>query len=198
MHKIKKAYKAFLFIIKNIHHFSRSKNISKIIVNDRVIIDGTSRKQLNAVLAIYSNFNKFSLFTIIISIIYFFCSRKVCFFVKDVAKNKIIGCELYYLNERDIVENTVHQGFRGILREWQGKGIGTMLTSHAISHFRECGFDGISSRVSLNNIPSLKSNMNLGFKPVEKYFDKKMKEEQYYLVRPFVANHKWNFIEMDC
>jgi RimJ/RimL family protein N-acetyltransferase len=108
--------------------------------------------------------------------------------------NLLIGTELYYFNQRDLQEKTIHQGFRGILPAWQGRGIGTLLTGYAISHFKNSKIDGISSRVSLNNLASLRSNMKLGFKPVEEYFDKDMCENRYYLVRPLGKHDHWKYL----
>jgi RimJ/RimL family protein N-acetyltransferase len=126
--------------------------------------------------------------------VYLLISEKTVFIVKDIVINKIIGMELYYFNQQDIKEKTIHQGFRGILPEWQGKGIGTLLTNYAINHFKNSKLDGISSRVSLNNLASLRSNMKLGFRPIEKYFDKNMNEERYYLICPFGKDDHWKYL----
>lgn len=96
--------------------------------------------------------------------------------------NSVIGIGLYYFNARDVRERTVHQGFRGVEPARQGCGIGSVITRHAIKHFARTRLSGISSRVSLDNTGSLKSNEKLGFKPVERYFDPQLNEERYYLV----------------
>ena len=88
------------------------------------------------------------------------------------------------MNKRDVVEKTIHLGFVGVLSEWQGKRVATTIMTIATDHFNNSRLDGISSRVSLNNLPSLKLHANHGFKPVEKYFDNEMNEERYYLIRP--------------
>ena len=58
------------------------------------------------------------------------------------------------------------------------------MTKFAIDVLGSSSFiQGISSRVSLNNKASLQSNLKLGFKPVEQYFDKQMNEERFYLIK---------------
>lgn len=103
----------------------------------------------------------------------------------DQTNDSIIGMELYYFNPRDLRENTLHQGYRGVTPNRQGGGIGSLVTRHAIEHFARTQLSGISSRVSLDNLASLKSNEKFGFKPVERYFDWKRNEERYYLVCDF-------------
>lgn len=59
------------------------------------------------------------------------------------------------------------------------------MRKHAIEHFKKAGFNGISTRISINNIRSLKSAEKLGFKVFKQYFDSEMNEERYYLICNF-------------
>jgi RimJ/RimL family protein N-acetyltransferase len=170
------------------------KNISQVYFDENNIICGSSRKELSEALHIYSLFNNKNKIGIAKYAVYLLFSKKVVFIAKDVSMHKIIGTELYYFNSRDIKENTIHQGFRGVLPAWQGKGIGTSITRHAVNHFKNSRIDGISSRVSLNNLASLRSNMKLGFRPVEEYFDKSMQEKRYYLICPFGKHDHWKYL----
>jgi RimJ/RimL family protein N-acetyltransferase len=104
------------------------------------------------------------------------------------SKKSIVGMEMFYFNPRDFKEGTIHEGFIGVLPEFEGKGIATRMRKHAIEHFRRSGLSGISTRISKNNIASLHSAEKLGFKPVEEYFDLAMQEERYYLVCNFENN----------
>jgi ribosomal protein S18 acetylase RimI-like enzyme len=192
---IKSRYQLICFINRNILYSRCLGNIPLNAMNDNIDIGGVSHSYLKECFAIYSYFNNDKRLNAAKRMIYFFISRKTIFYAKNRTTGQIVGIELYYFNRKDILEKTVHQGFSGVLPEWQGQGIGTMLRSHALNHFRANGFDGVSSRVSLNNLPSLKSNMKLGFKPVEKYFDQSMNEERYYLICPFNNDNKWKFIE---
>lgn len=109
--------------------------------------------------------------------------KKLCLVVEDAINKRVVGYSLYYFNFRDIQERTVHEGYTGILPEFQGRGIGTAQRLHALQHFARCPFiQGVSSRVSLNNLASLKSNLNLGFEEKERYYDQTMGEERVYLV----------------
>jgi GNAT superfamily N-acetyltransferase len=191
---LKKGYNDVLFITRNIYASLFSKKISQVIIAEQIIIHGASIKELKEALHIYSFYNK-SKIGISHYIVYHLISQKMVFIVKDMSVNKIVGTELYYFNSRDMRENTIHQGFRGILPAWQRRGIGTLLTSHAIKHFKNNKIDGISSRVSLNNLASLRSNIRLGFRPVEEYFDTNMQESRYYLICPFGKHDHWEYVD---
>lgn len=95
---------------------------------------------------------------------------------------KLVGMDMYYLNPRDFKENTIHEGFIGVIPECEGRGIATQMRILAKEHFRDAGFRGISTRISKNNLGSLNSAKKLGFEPVEAYFDTVMNEDRYYLI----------------
>lgn len=110
--------------------------------------------------------------------------NKFCFVAEDNEGN-VIGVALYYVNKRDKKDGTIHACFSGVTENARGKGVATQLRSRAIKHFKENGFKGISSRVSLSNQKSLSVNLKLGFEPMETYYDESMQEERHYLVRWF-------------
>lgn len=95
---------------------------------------------------------------------------------------KIIGVNLYYINHRDFKENTIHEGYIGVLPEFEGQGVATKMRMNAKNHFQKSGFSGISSRVSKNNLASLRSAKKMQFEPVEEYFDNNKNEDRYYLI----------------
>lgn len=104
------------------------------------------------------------------------------FVATDNKTNKVMGIDMFYFNPRDFNENTVHEGFIGVLSEYQGQGIATIMRKQAIKHFKENRLAGISTRISKNNLGSLYSAEKLGFKPVDEYYDEAMDEQRYYLV----------------
>lgn len=109
--------------------------------------------------------------------------RRLSFALIDDSRNEVVGLGLYYFNARDLRDGTVHVGFTGIAPYLRGRGIGTKLRRHALRHFARTSFiRGVSSRVSLNNPASLVSNINLGFKERERYFDPILEVERVYLV----------------
>jgi RimJ/RimL family protein N-acetyltransferase len=183
-----------LFIVRNIYGSLLLKRIPEKGIDKKIVVCGASIKELKEALCIYSFYNNQNKIGISHYIVYFFISRKMVFIVRDISVNHIIGIELYYFNQRDLWEKTIHQGFRGILPLWQGRGIGTSLTGYAVNHFKNNKIDGISSRVSLSNHASLRSNMKLGFRPVEEYFDEDMHENRYYLICPFGKNDHWKYL----
>ncbi len=119
------------------------------------------------------------------SVIYYFFGERYVVLATTVDKDEIVALGMYYINFRDVADATVHQGFTGVVSEYRGRKIATKIRAMAKIHFKESGFKGISSRVSLSNVPSLKSNLNLGFKPVERYYDKSLNEERCYLICNF-------------
>lgn len=101
---------------------------------------------------------------------------------------QIVGINMYYYNERDINDGTIHEGFIGVKPEVRGRGIATNLRKISLEHYLQNNHDGISTRISVNNIASLQSSLKLGFKPIEKYFDPVLSEYRYYLVHKFSKN----------
>jgi hypothetical protein len=101
-----------------------------------------------------------------------------------VARNEegsIKALSLYYFNGRD-TEKTIHEGFTGLMAQYRGCGLGTFIRRHALSHFSSNGMLAVSSRISVSNTASFESNKNLGFVPIEKYYDNFTGEERYYLI----------------
>ncbi len=96
-----------------------------------------------------------------------------------------MGMDMFYLNPRDFQEDTIHEGFIGVLPDHEGQGIASQMRKQAIEHFKQNGFKGISTRISKTNFASLNSARKLGFKVVEKYFDAGMNECRYYLICTF-------------
>ncbi len=118
------------------------------------------------------------------------CPKKLIIVLeKEIkGKNHIIGMNLFYMNARDCKEKTVHEGFIGVMPEYERQGMATRMRKHAIAHFVGVGSRGISTRISKNNISSLRSAEKVGFQPVEEYFDPNVGEYRYYLICCFENN----------
>ena len=100
----------------------------------------------------------------------------------DQITSQIVAINLFYLNRRDKIENTIHEGFIGVTHEAAGQGIATQMRKLAKAHFTSLGIKGISTRISLNNSASLRSAQEIGFEPVEQYRDPQTLEERYYMI----------------
>lgn len=107
---------------------------------------------------------------------------RLCLVVRQADRPQLVGMSVFYFNARDRREGTVHEGYIGLREAECGKGLGTFMRRHALEHFARCGLAGASSRILAGNLPSLKSNLKLGFVPVETCFDPRAGEEQHYLV----------------
>jgi hypothetical protein len=101
-----------------------------------------------------------------------------------MSPDALMGFSIYYFNPRDIEEGTIHLGFYATQVNARGKGVATSMKLQAKHHFGQCRLYGISSRISLSNIASLRVAKKVGFRPVEKYYDPASREERYYLICP--------------
>jgi ribosomal protein S18 acetylase RimI-like enzyme len=152
--------------------------------NDEIVFRGVKSGEIGEVLSIYTLLNNNKKINFIRSLLYQLLGNKIILIAvkRDATMERIVGISLYYLNKRDIEGNTVHQGFIGMIPEFSNKGIGTDLGEYALKHFSKHGFLGISTRISVSNIPSIKSAEKVGFKILEKYYDHNLNEDRYYMV----------------
>lgn len=109
--------------------------------------------------------------------------EKLCFVLIDTAEKKAIGYTLYYFNRKDIIARTIHVGYSGIAANYRNHGIGSSFRITILKHFAQTpDLDGVSTRISLSNVPSLRINLKNGYEIKEQYFDKQMNEERVYMV----------------
>jgi RimJ/RimL family protein N-acetyltransferase len=182
--KIYSLFTSILFILQNILYCWKIKPIPRRTLGEFVYY-GLKPQDISDMLRLYSCLNNGKKLDWQKIMLYRIYGSKIVITVKLKDVNELIAVEMYYFNNRDTKEGTIHQGFRGVKKDWQGKGIGTKVTMYAIEHFKNNSIKGLSSRVSLNNLPSLISNQKVGFKPIEKYYDPDRKEDRYYLINYF-------------
>lgn len=113
---------------------------------------------------------------------------RFCLVARESSRDELVGMAVYYFNARDRRESTVHEGYIGLREHVRGCGLGIFMRRHALENFSRSGFKGMSSRISISNLPSLLGNRKLGFVPVETYFDPSMGELRHYLVCDFRRN----------
>jgi len=113
--------------------------------------------------------------------------KKNCFIVLNKSYEKeLLGFAYFYFNKKDIHDCTIHLAHISVCSSHRGMGISKNLLNYAIVFFSGySSIKGISSRISINNIPSIKLHLSLGFEIVEKYFDETMNEERVYVIRKF-------------
>jgi L-amino acid N-acyltransferase YncA len=107
---------------------------------------------------------------------------RLCLVARRAGSDEVVGMVVYYFNARDRRDGTVHEGYIGLREADRSGGLGTFMRRHALQNFARSGLRGVSSRISVSNAASLKSNRKLGFVPVETYFDATMGEERHYLI----------------
>ena len=178
-------YQKLFFLISNIFYCLKLHPITPFKINEQFDILSMNKSYINKIDEIYSLFPDGKHMSWEMKILFYLCGKVLVFLLYDKNSHEVIGLEFYYFNKRDIKEHTIHQGFRGILPEFQGKGLGTALTQYAYDVFSKISLKGMSTRVSCNNLSSLISNKKIGFEPAEKYFDSSMDEERYYMICKF-------------
>lgn len=177
------AIEMLLFLYRNLYMTFRIAKITTRSNYRSFCFSGCSSRTVSSVMNLYQKFHEGKKLGLSKNLLLHLAGEKLCLVVTDEQTNEIVGYSLYYFNARDRKEGTVHEGDTYLLPEYRGQGIGTAQRRHALYHFARCPFlKGVSSRVSLNNHASLKSNENLGFKPIERYFDRCMNEERVYMV----------------
>ncbi len=185
--QIKSKLSALAFSMKNISATRRIVDFKSEYV-DELLFRGYSALDEKAITEMYRQLNDGAIFSQIQRILYSYIGRR-CLLVAEqkdaVGASKIVGMNMYYLNKRDVQENTIHEGFIGVVPEAGGQGIATKMRQIAIRHFKAAGFSGISTRISLNNTASLVSAKKIGFQPVEEYQEPSTGEQRYYMVCKF-------------
>lgn len=179
--KLKTVY--FLIFYRLIVRFKKTNIINKEEVDEFLSYRGADVNDLSQIKQIYMELSGNELSSSNIKLLKYCAKKLVIIAEKKVnGSEKIIGMDLYYMNPRDFQESTVHEGFIGVLPGYEGQGIATQMRKHAMAHFKQARFKGISTRISKNNIGSLRSAEKLGFKPVEEYYDSLKNEDRYYMV----------------
>lgn len=114
------------------------------------------------------------------------CANKLVFLVGRGAGNAFepVGVSIYYFNERDERDGTVHEAYIGLSEDARGLGLGSQLRAFAIAHFQGCGLKGISSKITTDNAASLHSARKNRFEIVEEFHDPGLQQQRYYLIRP--------------
>lgn len=148
---------------------------------DKLTIEPCRNEYLEETFSLYKDLHNGTDLSRRNKLLLYLVGNKFCYIVKS--GNKIVGLGLYYFNKKDIKENTIHEGYIGLKKEYRGKGIGTAARKNALYHFSEVkSIMGVSSRVDLDNEASYWGNVKLGFEIKEKYFDTSLNKVRVYLV----------------
>ena len=177
--KISLAKKEFLFLLRNIRKTLTIKKIPYFIEKE-IQFYGFRLNDLKEVKKLYSELNNGK--KIAFSKILFFSilGSRVLMIARH--KEKIIGINMYYFNERDLIENTIHEGFIGVTATMRNMGIASAMRKLAKAHFSSNNVDGISTRISIANEPSLTSAKKNGFISREQYTDSTTGEIRTYMI----------------
>lgn len=185
--RIKAKLGGLVFAARNIRLARKIVDIKNEEVGE-LLFRGYSASDAAAISEIYQELNDGAVFSRIQRELYSRVGRRCMLVVEQrdpFGASKIVGMNMYYLNKRDIQENTIHEGFVGVVPEASGRGIATQMRKIAMRHFKSAGLSGISTRISLNNVASLMSAKKVGFQAVEEYKEPSTGEQRCYMVCKF-------------
>lgn len=131
---------------------------------------------------LYLQLNPEGSFSIVRVACYFFGGSKFIVVAQDPLTGQLVGMDMYYFNRRDLIENTVHEGFVGVRCVYEGRGIATRMRLLAKQYFKGNGFSGISTRISSDNTASLVSAKKIGFEVVNVLPEDSVASGCYYMV----------------
>lgn len=176
-------FSEILFLWRNFKQLRKAKCFPTVQIGE-FIFRGFAHSDAKQVNRIYKELNNGAHLSFLRGILFCLLGKHLMLLAshRTESENTIIGMNMYYFNPRDINENTIHEGFIGVIPEAAGQGIATQMRKIAKAHFASLGIKGISTRISLNNVASLRSAEKLGSEPVEKYYDSHLNEERYYMV----------------
>jgi len=179
--KVRSVFRIIAFLFRNIF-FSFKMRPFEELEFDTFTMEPLRRKNVNVIFEVYKQLNDGNELSLEKRLLLWIIGKKFCYVLRS-KDGTIFGMGLYYFNKRDIIEKTIHEGYVGLKTRYRGLGIGTQARKCALEHFAKFHFlNGVSSRVSLDNLPSLKGNIKLGFEVKEQYWDDNMKNERVYLV----------------
>lgn len=185
--KLKNKVLNILFFARNTNAARRVFEIKRETVGE-FVFRGYSSSDAGPIAAIYQELNSGAVFSRLQRKLYMRIGRRCLFVVECIdvfGVSRIVAMNMYYFNRRDIRDDTVHEGFIGVLPEYSGRGIATEMRKMAVEHFRASGFSGISTRITLDNTASLVSARKIGFQPVERYEEPSTGEQRYYMICKF-------------
>jgi GNAT superfamily N-acetyltransferase len=159
----------------------KGMSIVDCVEDELLIIRGCSSLDQSLIADLYLKFNRVPLSSRLKKL-YSEYGEKLIVVAQLRGTAEIVGLDMFYFNQRDIAEGTVHEGFIGVLPRFEGAGIATRMRNHALWHFKRSGFQGVSTRISRSNIGSLSSAEKLGFNILDEYSDISTGEDRYYLV----------------
>ena len=147
-----------------------------------IIYSGARRSEIFRLRKFYLSHNPKGTFGFFRFLLCLMTCPKLVVVAHSVEQKKMVGVDFFYFNERDLEEFTVHEGFIGVERSFEGRGIATNMRCLAKLHFAGAGISGISSRILKDNLASMASARKAGFEPL--YLGAKNEEanEEYYLV----------------
>lgn len=181
--KIEALASEMAFFLRNFSTVLRFERFKQTTING-ILYRGFQGGDSQPVATIYAELNKGAKLGLFRKTLYTLVGERILLLAIEnhQTKPKIVAMNLFYLNHRDKAENTIHEGFVGVMSEAAGQGIATQMRKISKAHFASLGIKGISTRISRHNSASLRSAQKIGFEPVELYCDPQTHEERYYMV----------------
>jgi len=172
------------FLIINLRAFAQLPPFPERNLQEGGIFRACKKGEVNAILKLRNELDGQD-FSGTVRFLLKFMPGKCCTVILD-RDGALMALSVFYFNDRDILEATVHEGFIGVKPECGGKGLATTIRKLAAEHFSKSGaIKGISSRITLSNLASVSSGYKAGYEMLERYKDETTGEERGYFMNRF-------------
>ncbi len=171
----------FVTLTKELAFYLKAGTVAESL-REGIVYRGARRSEILLLRELYLSLNPGGTFSLFRAGLSFVTAPKLVVLAYSIEQKKLVGLDFFYFNKRDLEEHTVHEGFIGVSRDFEGRGIATQMRLLAKHHFEKAGLSGISSRISQANAASLASARKVGFEPVLLEPARVSDNEEYYLV----------------
>ena len=113
----------FIFIIQNLLCSVKMPEFQKFEF-DELVIESCRSEYLEEVFHLYKDLHNEKDLSRRNKLLLRLAGNKFCYVVRS--GSEIVGIGLYYFNKKDVRENTIHEGYTGLKKEYRGKGVGTI------------------------------------------------------------------------
>lgn len=182
--RLRTLFSSVRFLIVNLKAFAALPRFCELDLPGGMIFRGCKQSDVRAVVALRKQLDGHT-FSWVTRMLLRAIPGKCCVVISN-RHGGLNALSLFYFNERDILDVTVHEGFIGVSPEHAGKGLATGIRRLATDHFSKAGvLRGISSRITLSNSASVSSGGKAGYELLDIYRDELTGEERGYFIKRF-------------
>lgn len=181
LRKLRSLANAAHFVTLNLKAFAKLPEFPVRGLPNGGIVRGCKRNDLQQVVALKMQLEG-SVMSMGMKILLTFIPGKCCIVSCD-RQGRLSALSIFYFNERDLTDGTIHEGFIGVRDDYAGQSIGSNIREFAKNHFAQSrSVHGISSRITLSNAASIASGLKVGYECLETYEDSATGELRGYFI----------------